>query len=85
MARLSLLTLPLSKRPIAGDRHLRWPARATVLLASVLSVTNGLLRASEVAGSSGRVIVFTAWPGYPGPVDGAEEGAPCSQDELAVD
>ena len=81
VARLSLLTLPQRK----GSSLVIVVCMACVVgvLLSVLSVTNGLLHASEVAGSPGRAIVFSS-DAYPGPGGRAEEGSHIAQDALAV-
>ena len=81
VARLSLLTLPQRK----GSSLVIVVSMAFVVgvLLSVLSVTNGLLRASEVAGSPGRAIVFSN-DAYPGPGGRAEEGSHIDQDAVAV-
>ena len=81
VARLSLLTLPLRK----GSALVIVICMACVVgvLLSVLSVTNGLLHASEVAGSAGRAIVFSN-DAYPGPGGRAEEGSHIPPDALAV-
>jgi putative ABC transport system permease protein len=81
VARLSLLTLPQRK----GSSLVIVVSMAFVIgvLLSVLSVTNGLLRASQVAGSPARAIVFSN-DAYPGPGGRAEEGSHIDQDALAV-
>jgi putative ABC transport system permease protein len=81
VARLSLLTLPQRK----GSSLVIVVCMACVVgvLLSVLSVTNGLLHAAEVAGSPGRGIVFSN-DAYPGPGGRAEEGSHIAQDSLAV-
>ena len=81
VARLSLLTLPQRK----GSSLVIVFCMACVVgvLLSVLSVTNGLLHASEVAGSPGRAVVFSS-DAYPGPGGRAEEGSHIAQDALAV-
>lgn len=81
VARLSLLTLPQRK----GSSLIIVICMACVVgvLLSVLSVTNGLLHASEVAGSPARAIVFST-DSYPGPGWRPEEASHISQDDLAV-
>jgi putative ABC transport system permease protein len=81
VARLGLLTLPQRK----GSALVIVVCMACVVgvLLSVLSVTNGLLHASEVAGSPGRAIVFSS-DAYPGPGGRAEEGSHIAQDALAI-
>jgi putative ABC transport system permease protein len=81
VTRLSLLTLPQRK----GSSLVVVMCMACVVgvLLSVLSVTNGLLRASEIAGSPARALVFST-DAYPGPGGRAEEGSHISQDDLAV-
>jgi putative ABC transport system permease protein len=81
VARSSLLTLPQRKGPALVI--VICVACVTGVLLSVLSVTNGLLQASEVAGSRGRAIVFST-DGYPGPGGRAEESSHISQDDLAI-
>ncbi len=81
VARLSLLTLPLRKGPSLVI--VICMACAVGVLLSALSVTTGLLHASEVAGSPGRAIVFSN-DAYPGPGGRAEEGSHISQGELAI-
>jgi putative ABC transport system permease protein len=81
VGRLSLLTLP--QRKGASLVVVICMACVVGVLLSVLSVTNGLLRASEVAGSAGRAIVFST-DAYPGPGWRAEEASHISQDDLAA-
>jgi putative ABC transport system permease protein len=81
VARLSLLTLP--QRKVSSLVVVVCMACVVGVLLSVLSVTNGLLHASKVAGSPGRAIVFSN-DAYPGPGGRAEEGSHIGQDSLAV-
>ena len=81
VARLSLLTLPLRKGPSLVI--VISMASVVGVLLSVLSVTNGLLQASAVAGSPARAIVFSS-DAYPGPGWRAEEASHISQDDLAT-
>lgn len=80
VGRLSLLTLPQRK----GSSLVIVICMACVVgvLLSVLSVTNGLLHASALAGSPGRAIVFST-DAYQGP-GRAEEGSHISPNDLAV-
>jgi putative ABC transport system permease protein len=81
VTRLGLLTLPLRKGPSLVI--VLCMACVVGVLLSVLSVTTGLLHASEVAGSPGRALVFST-DAYPGPGGRAEEGSHIPQEALAV-
>lgn len=81
VARLGLLTLP--QRKGSSLVIVICMACVTAVLLSVLSVTNGLLRASQVAGSPGRAIVFSLDSAM-GPGGRAEEASRIPQDALAV-